>query len=868
MHREFEHIKNNNKFLFPIFKESLLTDTGEINKLFKKIKEKFKYFNQILKSDDKELNDKEVIDIVISIMLDNTSSVYNSILKSSNNFKKIPHREISEMTIQIQNLQEKLIKKNSSIIKKKEAVLTKKKVELNKLIYINDIKDEKNQFLKNMLNEIDEKGEYDKIQKATRQLQFQGYHIFEYLSSLGFCYNHETKVKLNETDGYKSVPFIVLYDSYEDSTKSKCRFLGSLTEDDYIHIFMGIPSMIRIKEYQEIYDMLSALNGNGRIFWSLINDLEEKIQKIYNIIDTNNILFSPDLVDSVDKTVRSKIFKLQNLKHSIFSEKVIKSRLTLSIAAYKRIFLEIYQIINDNTENITTNNLRFSQIMNKDGYIYKNILLKNFYNLKFEEPVSLEELKNNFFKNIKKLNWNDIFERKLDRRDKITKAESDKMFDNIISYYTIKYYSKPEDSNIYMKRDGIEVNVSKEYNDQSITNKCSSLNINCDNSFIIEDDKLLSQIQIKELLSNANYLASDYRSVDDVLPDLALNYLKSFEIKTIQDDFGIYILESFHNWVERNIDSPSDNIWIHFTNLIELINRNPGILNKDYDKDIRYDEILKVQRYINVPIEFLDMIKDVKKDIDTNDLFNNVDIYLSNNINKKLKDIGFGTILKNLEKEFQTQIKTCLENNSTTLIPININYIGTYMGHTNMLSIHNGFVELVEPHGINMSMSTRYNQIYNYLTTFIDKTKIKRLDTKFIKSSLATSNLSPQQYEPLCTAHSHFYAVLRILYPSLPFHEIYTMTFSEFPINMEKFINTRDSSKYKDKTGIVTLNLPPEINFYDRQYIMFDNLHQDRIIRRLHNFILFNKKFNDDIEDKKTKIKMMMMIPNDEILVV
>ena len=109
MHREFEHIKNNNKFLFPIFKESLLTDTGEINKLFKKIKEKFKYFNQILKSDDKELNDKEVIDIVISIMLDNTSSVYNSILKSSNNFKKIPHREISEMTIQIQNLQEKLI---------------------------------------------------------------------------------------------------------------------------------------------------------------------------------------------------------------------------------------------------------------------------------------------------------------------------------------------------------------------------------------------------------------------------------------------------------------------------------------------------------------------------------------------------------------------------------------------------------------------------------------------------------------------------------------------------------------------------------------------------------------------------------------
>jgi len=861
MHREFEHIKNNNKFLFPIFKESLLTDTGEINKLFKKIKEKFKYFNQILKSDDKELNDKEVIDIIISIMLDNTSSVYNSILKSSNKFKKIPQREISEMSIQIQSLQEKLIKKNSSIIKKKEAVLTKKKVELNKLIYINDIKDEKNQFLKNMLNEIDEKESYDKILKATRQLQYQGYYIFEYLSSLGFCYNHETKVKLNETDGYKSVPFIVLYDSYEDSTRSKCRFLSSLTEDDYIHIFMGIPGMINIKEYQEVYNML---DGNVTIFQSLINNLEEKIQKIYDIISTNDILASYDLDDSVDNTVRSKIFKLQRIKYSIFSEKVKKSRLTLSIAAYKRIFLEIYQIINDNTENITTNNLRFTQIMNKDGYIYKNILLKKFYNLKFKEPVSIENLKNNFFKNIKKLTWNDIFKIRLGREDKITKDKSNEMFDDIISYYTIKYYNKPEDSNIYMKRDGIEVNVSKEYNEQSISNKCSSLNINCDNSFIIEDGKILSQIQIKELLSNANYLASDYRSVDDVLPDLALNYLKSFEIKIIQDDSGLDILESFHNWVERNIDSPSDNIWIHFTNLIELINRNPGILNKDYDKDIRYDEILKVQRYINVPIEFLDMIKDVKKDIDTNDLFNNVDIYLSNNINKKLKDIGFGTILKNLEKEFQTQIKTCLENNSTTLIPINIIYIGAYMGHTNMLSIHNGFVELVEPHGINMSMSTRYNQIYNYLATFIDKTKIKRLDTKFIKSSLATSNLSPQQYEPLCTAHSHFYAVLRILYPSLPFHEIYTMTFSEFPINMEKFINTKDSSKDKDKKGIVTLNLPPEINFYDRQYIMFDNLHQDRIIRRLHNFILFNKKFNDDIEDKKTKIKKM--IPNDIFL--
>ena len=60
-----------------------------------------------------------------------------------------------------------------------------------------------------------------------------------------------------------------------------------------------------------------------------------------------------------------------------------------------------------------------------------------------------------------------------------------------------------------------------------------------------------------------------------------------------------------------------------------------------------------------------------------------------------------------------------------------------------------------------------------------------------------------------------------------------------------------------DDDKIVKLNLPSEKNFYDRQYIMFDNLQEDRIIERLQNFILFNKTINDGI---KNGVNLMQII--------
>ena len=67
------------------------------------------------------------------------------------------------------------------------------------------------------------------------------------------------------------------------------------------------------------------------------------------------------------------------------------------------------------------------------------------------------------------------------------------------------------------------------------------------------------------------------------------------------------------------------------------------------------------------------------------------------------------------------------------------------------------------------------------------------------------------------------------------------MTFSKFLINIDDFIESKDDNK---SGKIIKLNLPSEQNFYDRQYIMFDNMQQDRIIYRLEQFILFNKFIN------------------------
>ena len=687
-----------------------------------------------------------------------------------------------------------------------------------------------------MIANIDETEKYDKVKNATEQLAIEGYLIFDHLKDLNICYNHETKVRVNEIDGYISVPFFIIYDSFEASTNSEGRFLSSLTESDYITTYIR---MHGINQYREVNNMMRALHGNSSDFNLLIGDLGDKIQEITDILIPNFILRISMTDYSVHDIVNKKFYKLLSIVHNMvnFSDKARQKHLTLSISAFKKIFLEIYKIINDNKENIITNNLDFDRILNENGDIYTNSLLKNIYKLDFTlDTNDLAALKKQLCKKLVSKKSPTEFTEIIR-----SKSESDKIFDDIISHHTVKYYRKRDARGIYMIDKGIEIDISQKYRDQDTSEKCSSLGINpiyCDLIISGLTTGVLSS-EIKQLLINPDYLES-YINIETLLPDLALEYLKFWGFKTIKlDNSELNIIEPVYSWGEgtfvdqftpENINFIERNRWIYFGEIIKLVNSNPGILNHEYYKQVKYDEILEKQKNINLRIKLLEIVEDVKSTIDTSDLFKNINIYLADNINKKLKELGFATILKNLEKEFQNQIKKCLDNNSTTLIPVSINYTGMNNGHTNMLSIHNSFVELVEPHGINTAISKRYNQIYNYLATFIDKRKIKRIDTTFIKSSIATSNLSPQSYEPLCTAHSYFYAVLRVLYPSLPFHEIYTMTFSKFPINID------------------TLYLPSEENFYDRQYVMFDNLEQDRIIRRLHNFILINKEINDSIK--------------------
>lgn len=88
------------------------------------------------------------------------------------------------------------------------------------------------------------------------------------------------------------------------------------------------------------------------------------------------------------------------------------------------------------------------------------------------------------------------------------------------------------------------------------------------------------------------------------------------------------------------------------------------------------------------------------------------------------------------------------------------------------------------------------------------------------------------------------------------------MTFSKFLINIDDFIESKDDNK---SGKIIKLNLPSEQNFYDRQYIMFDNMQQDRIIYRLEQFILFNKFINEQIK-KGVNLLNIFSPPNLDIM--
>jgi hypothetical protein len=927
-------IKNNDIYLFPIIKEEIINGSSEITTLFKKIKDTFKFFNNIL-----GLSDKEVVDILVSIMLN--SNVFDSILQSipqDNAIFKQNYRErILKINKDLEKLKTKIMINKKDIITKKRMKLVKKKQSLTNEMNIKKNKEFMVSISKGILADIDETSRYKDVMVAYTQLSYEGYYIFNEFKKLGVCYNYETKVKLQ--DDYISVPLIMIYDSYNISNSLEGRFLSSLNDDDYFDIYKSINDRINLKEYEEVNNLLNAKYAGPSNYQVIFKDL------IYNVIILRDFLNKYDslkkfkkvgpidfsLADLTFKLIKKLLKLFYNIIETTSEIKYSSKHLNIVLSESKKKLLELNKIFNDNKDLIWENSKRKYRLG-----LYPESLLDIFYNLEFKlDGNDLKKLKADFYRQTNRVTFSEQDYRKV--RGIRNQRTSNKIFEKILEYFKNKHFIK--DGKLHMKTfSGQIINVSKDspfskgkkesdiykklginpiyYEELATVNKFEDIkkDINVIPDLITIDDKGRKSFNvIPDLLLKRDYLLDKHLNVaelDDIPILILVKYLTTFNA------FNLYNLKdlSFDNWV-NGLD-PSftgdkyieENLREHFSPIISYVKDVVQIMQGRSEDTINFNEILEQREQNESILSVFQANNMIKEHLEKSMIFKDIDVYLVDRINSKLIEVGFPELLEKLEVEFKNQIRKCLYNNTTTLIPLHIYYKDSNSGHTNMLSIHNNFVELAEPQGINMALSKRYEQIYNYLITFIDKSKIKRIDTRLITQGLKTSNLQPQMYEPLCDAYANFFGVLRVLYPKLPFHEVYSMTFSTFPSNIDDFTEKLEDinvSKYEGQTiqlinasgnftdigrvikekenvllkdddrivkkseegriwrlkpgskpklekikksNILKLKLPSESNFYDRHYIMFDNLQQDRIIRRLQNFILLNKKINDDVK--------------------
>ena len=165
-------IKDNELYLFPIFKEAIITGSEETKKEFDKIKDIFNYFNKILK-----LSDKEVVDILISIMIDNEDNVFKSIFDSIPKNNKMFRENYTERVVKIKKMLKKLklkilIEKNKIISKKRQ------KLEKKKSTLVNSAKAKRHEdfilnFTKLMMRYIDGTEKYELVKNAYYQLSME-----------------------------------------------------------------------------------------------------------------------------------------------------------------------------------------------------------------------------------------------------------------------------------------------------------------------------------------------------------------------------------------------------------------------------------------------------------------------------------------------------------------------------------------------------------------------------------------------------------------------------------------------------------------------------------------------------------------------
>jgi len=209
-----------------------------------------------------------------------------------------------------------------------------------------------------MMRYLDGTERYELVMNAYKQLNVEGYLLFEELKKLGFCYNYDTKVKTK--DDYIGVPFIIIYDNLNESKSSNARFLSNITEEDYFYIYTRIKGLDKIIEFEEITNLLQAKMLEPFNFKFLFSELNKKINDLVELIHDNSLLSTPDflIVDKFSKLTNKLIKLLQDrIQFSGQDNKFFSPQhLNVTLSESKKKILELNKIISDNKQLILDNN--------------------------------------------------------------------------------------------------------------------------------------------------------------------------------------------------------------------------------------------------------------------------------------------------------------------------------------------------------------------------------------------------------------------------------------------------------------------------------------------------------------------------------
>lgn len=539
--------------------------------------------------------ENNVIERIINLALNNQKDNSEEMKKTLNELRNSLNSDSSELKTMINSFIRNKENTNENIILEfQKKLLSYKKANIVKLENINFNNDIKQDFIKNMSKDIDVMLNQFKIKKIINQ---------DNISEILFS-NDKVKLSIQDNLGINPENASIIFDSYRNNLFNDEGDNLIINEMKNKLHFKDLIQEFKKENKESIKIKINSLN-------EVITNIKEKNRK--QIGKLSHIIIKQEI--EKENSLLSKMFLSYKNK---FGEKGVSDnelKIRFIMFLEQKNALEYNDAININKINIfdEKNLANISFNLKKD--VTKEENLKKII-VKLNKFIS-DKIKNNDFKKI------DIELDSLIREMQINKIEdinlikvkiNDLLYNGIVnSKDNLEISYEMNDDNLLKKVNGKDSNLLNEFANK-LTKKDDDINIK-DINFLIENQKYLSLMNIKELSNNK------FNNIND-LNLFITNKIENFKLKDFDGDKNL--IEKSNEFKQLKT---TDTLSL-YKDVVTSTDYKFNMYNQNKENGRKLKDIINVNKEENLKIIFDDMFGENKNDFEImfqlNNLFDSV----------------------------------------------------------------------------------------------------------------------------------------------------------------------------------------------------------------------------------------------------